>query len=230
VNGVYWLSRFIGGIILRILLRVRTVGFQEVPQGPYVLVCNHISHFDPPLLVYAMPHKIDCMGMKELFSNTIIGWWMDATGVFPVNREIVDLGAVREALKRLKAGRIVVIFPESGIRTDDTSILSGVKGDLLPGAASLAHMSHTKVYPCLVLGADQLYDWRKWFKRAEIFISLGKPLEFDPSLSSPKARVAMTTAIGQSIRNLQQDLIDRGLISADLLPRSAQQRWIESKD
>lgn len=230
MNIVYWFSRFIGSVILRVLIRVETIGFQAVPKGPYVLVCNHISHFDPPLLVYAMPHKIDCMGMKELFPGGVVSWWMKATGVFPVNREIVDLGAVREALKRLKQGRIVVIFPESGIRTGDTSILAGVKEDLLPGAASLAHMSHTKVYPCLVLGADQLYDWKKWFKRARIFILFGQPLEFDPKLTSHQARAAMTLAIGQAIRDMQQNLVDQGLVTPDLQPRSAQQRWIESKD
>ncbi len=229
VNVVYWLSRLIGSIILRLLVRIETVGFQDVPRGPFVLVCNHISHFDPPLLVYAMPHKIDCMGMKELFPGGFVSWWMKSTGVFPVNRDIVDLSAVREALKRLKQGHIVVIFPESGIRTGDSSILAGVNDDLLPGAASLAHMSHTKVYPCLVLGADQLYDWKKWFKRARIFIHLGRPLEFDTKLNFHQARASMTLDIGKAIRDMKQDLVDQGLVTPDLQPRTAQQRWEESK-
>src|SRR5882757_5655167 len=93
--------------------------------GGWLLVANHISHFDPPFLTVAALRKIDWMATRELYAPGLVSLWMHAVDTFPVDREKVDRAAVKEAVARLRKGRVVGIFPEGGIRDGAASVLEG---------------------------------------------------------------------------------------------------------
>ena len=90
-----------------------------------VVVANHISHFDPFLLSYAFPRPIDWMTTEEFYSNPLMRTWLRALNTVPVDRSRPDHRALRVGVERLRAGRIVGVFPEGGIRAGATSILGG---------------------------------------------------------------------------------------------------------
>src|SRR5574341_1011429 len=90
----------LGRAIGRLFLRARVIHEERVPaSGPAVLVSNHPSWYDPPLLFFPLPFA---------------GWVIRAGGAFPVKIGGTDRGAIQRALEHLRAGRAVGIFPEAG--------------------------------------------------------------------------------------------------------------------
>jgi 1-acyl-sn-glycerol-3-phosphate acyltransferase len=92
---------------------LRVTGQEHVPRvGGCVIGVNHISAWDPPVLGVATPREIHVMAKKELFAS----WWLRrilrGLRVFPVDREANDIGAIKEALRRLQRGHAVGIFFE----------------------------------------------------------------------------------------------------------------------
>lgn len=202
------------------------IGFKNIKRGPYLLACNHISHFDPPIVGGFFPRKLDFMAIRELFAHPVWGFLFKLTDTFPVHREGVDTKAVRTALQRLKRGRIVCIFPEGGLRTGESSVLGGK--DLPRGAATLAHMAQVPVRPCLVVGTDQFYAWQSIFRRPLTFMVLGDELSLDPALHGTVAVKELNRRIEESMRGLYAQLQQRPDFSEKLVPRTAQERWREA--
>lgn len=141
-----------------------------------MLAANHISHFDPPFLGVACLRKMDWMTSREFYAVPLLGLWMKAVDTFPVDRERPDRASIRTALARLKAGRVVGMFPEGGIRDGERSVLHGAP--LRPGLSALAEMSGAPVVPCVLVGSDHLYTPQKWlpFRRSRAWINFGEPI------------------------------------------------------
>jgi 1-acyl-sn-glycerol-3-phosphate acyltransferase len=190
--------------------------------GGWLLVANHISHFDPPFLTVAAFRKIDWMATRELYVPGLAAAWMRAVDTFPVDREKVDRAAVRETVARLQRGRVVGIFPEGGIRDGARSVLEGVP--LKPGLAGLAQLGGVPVIPCALIGSDQLYTHRNWlpFRRAGAWIAFGEPLHFNGD--GKAAREPFEAEIAASLRALYAELKERFQLTAADLPQPPARR------
>ena len=116
-------THFVGGFRLQIW---RTPGAID-PTGAAVLVANHISHFDPLFLGIAFKRTIDWMTTEEFYGNPLLGVWLRALNTFPVDRSRPDRCALRLGMERLRAGRMVGMFPEGGIRAGAGSILKALR-------------------------------------------------------------------------------------------------------
>ncbi|HUK83840.1 MAG TPA: lysophospholipid acyltransferase family protein [Verrucomicrobiae bacterium] len=162
-------------VIFRLIFNTRIVGRERVPRaGGLLLVCNHISFADPPLVGVASPRLVDFMAMVELFRNPLLRLLMRAVCTFPVDRSRVDHVAAREAIRRLRAGRCVCIFPEAGIRLTKQSVLGG-DPVLRPGAETLALLSNAAVLPVIIRDSRKPYVWRNWFRHDAMSVTFGKP-------------------------------------------------------
>jgi 1-acyl-sn-glycerol-3-phosphate acyltransferase len=212
-------------VFLHLGARVRIDFHGRIPPGACVLVSNHISHFDPPLLSGWIPRKIDWIAMAELFGTS---WskkgftWLD---VIPVDRKGDDRQALREALRRLGAGRMIGLFPEGGIRDGDRSILAGAP--MREGAFLLAAKARCPVLPVVIIGSERLYNRRRWvpWSRATVHIAVGAPIMPPEDAASRRSALAEQTA--RAIIALKDRLVaDHGLQPADL-PRSPQERMRE---
>ena len=213
-------------VLAVLVARTECIGFQNIKPGPYLLVSNHISHFDPPLMGSYFPRKIDFMAMRELFLHPATAFFFTWVDTFPVDRSGADSKAVRTAIQRLKQGHIVGIFPEGGLRTGENSVLSGK--DLPRGAATLAHMAGVPVRPCVVIGTDQFYAWRSLFRRPQLFMALGEELTLDPALHGGEAVRELNRRIEVSMRELHIRIRQHPRFSEKLVPRTAQERWAEA--
>lgn len=144
--------------------------------GPCVLAANHISHFDPPLISIAARRRIDWMAIKKLYKYRLAAFFFYSVGAFPVDRRTLARAAMKTALKRLKSGRIVGMFPEGGIRAGNTSLLGGAP--MRPGVGALAQIADAPILPCLVLGTDRLYNKKNWrlFGRTPLWVGFGEPI------------------------------------------------------
>jgi 1-acyl-sn-glycerol-3-phosphate acyltransferase len=206
--------------------RISLIGFDQVPRGPYILVCNHISHFDPPFVASFYPRKLDFMAMRELFKNPVLGFIFRMADMFPVSRGKTDMEAVRITLQRLERGRIVCMFPEGGLRTGVDSVIEG--SVLKPGATILAQMAKVPLRPCLVLGTDRYYSW-KFRETIDLVMILGEPLTSLPGLTGREARDDLNQRTQAALQNLYQEAQKMPFFHPGLIPRTAQIRWAEAK-
>jgi len=219
-NSFYYFCRELFLLPLRFGSRRYCDGMELVPKtGPALMLSNHISHFDPPYMTSAFPRVIHFMADKPLLEIPVIGKMLVWSHVFPIDRTKNDRNALRTAMARLEAGKIVGIFPEKGIRHGKTSVLGGA--ELAIGTASLWRMMDVPVIPMVIVGSDQMYAWRNFFRRPRVFVRVGKPLPPDKSASKEELR----DRIAQAWRELYEGLIHDFDIQPDELPKSAQARW-----
>jgi 1-acyl-sn-glycerol-3-phosphate acyltransferase len=218
----YHLTHQLTAILPRLASRRVGEGMENVPDtGGALLLCNHISHFDPPLMGIGFPRLIDYMADKPLLEIPIYGPMMRRAGVFPIDRTKNDIGALKTALQRLKAGHVVCIFPEEGIRQAATSVLGGA---VMPiGTASLWKKTGVPVIPMIILGADQLYDWKCLFRwpKKRVFVRVGPVIPCDPDATREQLRDRVTAAW----RELYEGIIRDHHVQPNELPKTAQERW-----
>jgi len=90
-----------------------------------VVACNHVSSWDPPVVGVSIDRKLEFMAKKELFAKPLSAAIMRGLRAFPVDREGQDIGAIKEALRRLKAGRAIGIFVQGTRNAGDAAALDG---------------------------------------------------------------------------------------------------------
>jgi len=153
--------------------RGRAFGVRNVPtRGGVLLVCNHQSFFDPVLATLALPRECAYMARDSLFRTRVFRALIEALNAFPIKRGTADLGAIRETLRRLKAGALITAFPE-GTRTQDGSI-----GPLLPGIILVARRANVPIVPAVILGAYEAWPRGRRFPRlGRIRVAYGRPID-----------------------------------------------------
>lgn len=123
---------------LHLYLRGRVYGAENVPQqGPLVVVSNHASYFDPPLLSCCVGRPVAYMAKEELFHIPILKQAIQWYGAYPVSRGSSDRSAIRSALKCLEAGWATGVFLQ-GTRTADGRITYPKLGAALIAAKAKA--------------------------------------------------------------------------------------------
>lgn len=168
--------------ILRVLFKWTTTGrtigsIADLPSsGSALIVCNHISHFDPPYLSSLISRPVDWVAMQELMRT---GWarrFFVALNTIPVRRGVPDRRAIREAVARLRAGRVVGIFPEGGLRHAEGSLLQGARPHR--GVQLISRLSGAPVVPMAIVGTDRLYNPWYWLgpRRAPVWVAVGRCL------------------------------------------------------
>lgn len=172
---VYEVCCFFLRCFFRPLFRSRIEGLEHLPaNGPAIVVANHVSYLDPPILGAFLPRQIRFMAKEELFKIPILSTILHWCGVFPVRRGRADRRAIRKAFASLAAGEIVGLFPEG------RRVGPGEEADGELGAALLALKSGAPVIPVAILGTQPWWE-RGWFARA--VVRLGPPVE----LAAPEA-------------------------------------------
>jgi 1-acyl-sn-glycerol-3-phosphate acyltransferase len=155
-----------------VVYHVRYSGRENIPaEGGVLVVSNHQSHFDPPLVGLGSPRAMNYLARESLFRFAPFGWFIRSVNAFPLDRDGIGLGGIKEALKRLKRGEIVVIFPE-GTRTRDGEIAR-----FRPGFTTLAVRSKAAILPVAIDGAFQAFPRGKKLPGAgRIRVCYGKPI------------------------------------------------------
>jgi len=128
---------------------VRVTGLEKIDTSmPYVYAVNHASALDIPLLYVYLPFQFRIVFKKELLSYPIVGWHLKRSGQVCIDQQnpARSIGSIRSALKTLKSGLPLVIFPEGG-RTPDGEIKP-----FLPGAFFLAIRAQVDIVPLALVG------------------------------------------------------------------------------
>ena len=161
-------------VLMRLLFRVESTGQEHVPaHGPVLLVANHSSFLDPPLVGGMAPRPVSFMAKAELFRVPLFGTVISHLNARPVRREGTDAGALRTALRVLQEGGALLMFPE-GTRGPE-----GVLREPKPGAAMLAMLSGATVVPVYVAGSGRAWPRGRTLPRpVKITVTFGPALAF----------------------------------------------------
>ena len=185
--------------------------------GAWILASNHISHFDPLLLTSVIHRQIDWMAMSDLFKPRFLGWWLRRSDCFPVQRFKADRIALKTAIDRLQAGKLVGMFPEGGLRDGAASVLGGAT--LRRGIRAIADLGKAPIVPCVILGSDRLYRSSNWlpFRRTPIWIGFGQPITADEG-------EALEDRLAANLRALAGEMRNHFGLSEDDFPKPPQER------
>ena len=170
----YRLTQWVVGLLARVLLGVRVRGQENVPgSGATVLLSNHQSHLDPPLIGCFCRRPLAIMARDTLFKG-LLGSLIRSYDAIPIDREGSGLAGIRATLKRLKSGAAVLMFPE-GTRSPD-----GQLQPLHPGFCSVVRRGKAEVVPMAIAGAYQAWPRdRRWPRTGRVSIVWGEPLSVE---------------------------------------------------
>jgi 1-acyl-sn-glycerol-3-phosphate acyltransferase len=172
---LYTFLKPIAVALMRLFFRLEARGREHVPrEGALLLVSNHVSVLDPPLVGGATPRKLYFLAKEELFSIPIFGRLIHAVNARPVRRDGSDSRALKSTLRLLGEGKAILIFPEGTRGRGD-----GRLGEGKPGAGMLAVMSGAAVVPVYVSGTDRALPRGATLPRpAKVRVRFGPPLHF----------------------------------------------------
>jgi 1-acyl-sn-glycerol-3-phosphate acyltransferase len=147
VNGrFYAFCRGLCKIVIRAVFGFRSIDSHNVPPaGAVIVACNHVSYLDPVVLGIGFLRPVTYLAKKQLFAIPVLGPIIAKLGAYPLDREAGGVAAVRAALRALKEGRCVGIFPEG------TRNLTG-NAEEKGGAALLGALSGAPVVPAAIAG------------------------------------------------------------------------------
>ena len=164
--------------LMRFMTRTYLVGLfsvegtENVPHAGGLIVCgNHFATLDPPIVPAFLPRQDSwSMAKSEYFRKRWMRWLFNAYGSFPVVRHTADRTALRRAFDLLKAGEVLVIYPEG------TRVESGALSKPEPGAAFIAQKSRCPVLPVAVTGTREcMPKGAFWPRRVPVKVRFGKP-------------------------------------------------------
>ncbi len=168
----YTFMRFLLQMTMPLLFKTRVFNRHFEPDGgSAVYICNHQSFLDPILMSFALKRPMNYMARDTLFHSPIFKWMIESVNAFPVKRGTADTGAMKEAIRRLKAGGQLVLFAE-GTRT-----LDGRIGPLLPGVALLSQRSADWTVPVVIDGAFECWPRTQPLPSpGNIVVQYGRPI------------------------------------------------------
>lgn len=177
----------------------RAIGKENLPEGGALICANHTKASDPFFIVFAfgLKNRVCAMAKAELMRVPVIGPLLGKAGVFGIDRGRADVGAIKTAMKLLKSGEKMIMFPE-GTRVEEGKEDHEAK----TGAAMLALRTGVPIVPVYVPGK------KKWFRPTPVVI--GEP--YHPQIAGKRATPEEYQAIAD-------DLMTRIMALAERVPR-----------
>lgn len=178
------------------ILRTRVIGLENIPEsGAFILAANHVSNWDPPFLGTFMEREVCYMGKEELFKNPVMAWACRNLHVFPVKRGAADKTAIKTAVKILKDGKCLGIFPEG------TRSKTGKLGKAEAGVSLIAAMTKAPIIPAAIVNTEKIFSSEVKFPR--LAVVYGKPIQFTGSTKDKEALANFAQSIMNEIAKLK---------------------------
>ena len=183
--------------IYKFVFKGNLLGRDNIPQkNTFIMVSNHGSLLDPPLLGHALGRNISFMAKAELFKIPFLGFVIRACGAYPVKRGIADKNTIKIACNKLSNNNCIGIF------IDGTRQKNGRVNKPKQGAALLAFKNQTLLLPVAIVNSHKLIRFKYCIPLfSKIVIKVGKPLP-PPQSSSRDELSSLTMELQENINNL----------------------------
>ena len=195
----YYFLRWLEIPVFRIFFRLRITGLENVPaKSNFIIVANHVSFLDPLVVMSAVPRKVFCIALRDIYKFKWMHWFLRMTDTVPSG------SSSRLAAELLNTGHNVGLFPEGGVSRD------GKLKEFRRGAALLAFKTGRPVVPCGILGTFEALPFGKRFpKPVRITLNIGKPVYLLKELDEEIDDVQLQQGI-MRIKAEVKKLIDAG--------------------
>lgn len=178
------------------VLSTKVIGAENIPKdGAFILAANHVSNWDPPFLGTFIDREICYMGKEELFKNPVMAKICHALHVFPVKRGAADKTAIKTAVKILKDGKCLGIFPEG------TRSKTGKLGKAESGVSLIAAMTKSIIIPAAIVNTEKIFS--REVKFPKLAVVYGSPMKFSGSTKDKDALNAFAQDIMLEIAKLK---------------------------
>ena len=183
--------------IYKLVFKGHLIGRDNIPQkDSFIMVSNHGSLLDPPLLGHALGRNISFMAKAELFKIPLLGFIIKACGAYPVKRGIADKNTIKTACNKLSDDNSIGIF------IDGTRQKNGRVNKPKQGAALLAFKNQKLLLPVAIVNSHRLIRFRCFIPLfSKIVIKVGKPVQ-PPQSSSRHDLNSVTMHLQDKINNL----------------------------
>ena len=206
---LYETLAFFVRLILRLNGGLEVRGIENIPlKGGALIASNHISFIDPPMIGAIVPRMATFMARKGLFDVPVIKFILDQFA-FPVDREKPRPSTIKESVKRLKRGELIVMFPE-GRRSETGQLMEAKRG-----AGMVASLSKVPIIPTYVHNTDKVLPVEaKWLKRGKVTVVFDKPIYYNPTISSDSygdwmSHDEISSKVMDAIGKLKRDYEDK---------------------
>jgi len=182
---VYFISRIIYKIILKLFFKFEVKGRENVPEkGPFIVVANHVSYVDPAVMgVACHTVPVTFLAKEEVLKTFILGAWSRAVGCIFINRSSGGIGSLKKVLEKLNKNGAVGIFPE-GTRSVDGNL-----GKAEPGVGIIAAKSGAPLIPMYIFGTREMLPiGSKFFKPSRVAAKVGRPVDISEKSAFPRKR------------------------------------------
>ena len=173
--------------LCRVYFGLELSGVENIPtSGPLIVTPNHQTYADPALVTIPVRRRVYYMAWSQLFEIPVFSWMIRRLRAFPVRVDSADPSSMREAVRLLTAGHVLMIFPE-GERT-----VTGRVERFKLGAFRLAAALRVPVLPVTIAGGHEAWPPGQVLpRRGRISITYHPPLEPDSALEPRQAASAL---------------------------------------
>lgn len=169
-------------------------GKNTLKKGGNILVCNHYSAWDIPVVAMSFRRKLNFVGKKELFKKPFFRGFFRLLGASGIKREKVDLSDMKIIVSKLNNDKTIMLFPEG---TRNKAEMAENLNNIKNGAAMFALLSGKPITPMILLNRPRP------FKRNKLFIGESISMEH---LSIKKDRDAVNKA-GELLKSAMENLL-----------------------
>jgi len=188
--------RLTARIVSVVMFNLRTEGQHHLDvEGGGMLLSTHQSLLDPVLVGMIPNRRLNYLARKTLFKNALLGFIISLLDAIEIDRERGGLAGLREMLKRLQKGELVLLFPE-GTRSSDGELAA-----LKPGFIPVARRSLVPLMPIAVVGAyDCLPRGTRIPTRSPIAVVFGKSIPSEEYM--PLTDAEILKLLGERLKEL----------------------------
>jgi 1-acyl-sn-glycerol-3-phosphate acyltransferase len=176
--------------LLKLVARVDAQGLEDLPDGPFVAVVNHLSSFDTLTGIAIAPiRQATTFAALEHRSDPIGGWVLDQLGVIWVHRSEADRDAIKLALEEIKSGTVMAMAIE-GTRSRTGGLQPGKSGPTF-----LASRGHVPLVPAAIWGTEKIVTNLKHLRRSEVHLRIGQPFHLPEGRANTEQLEAYTDQV-----------------------------------
>ncbi|MBL4774783.1 MAG: 1-acyl-sn-glycerol-3-phosphate acyltransferase [Mariprofundus sp.] len=173
----------------------------QLPDGPVILVGNHLCGLDPLLIQATVNRPISFLMAREYYQAMwYLRWGFDVVGAIPVNPGGANLQALRLAIDVVRAGNVLCLFPE-GAANPPIPLHR-----IMPGAALIARESGAPIIPFRISGVwpfDHINLWRPFYRRSRAKVVVGEALYLGQETAGKQGLRDDTQSIRHAILKLR---------------------------
>lgn len=197
----YWLVYSLARGFFKLFYRLKIYGDQHIRPGSSLLIANHTSFYDPPILSISCNEEVHFLARESLFQVPLLGRLIRTLNTHPVARESADMNALRQMVRLLSQGKKLIIFPEG------TRSKTGTLHHFKPGFSFLAKKTRATIYPAYIAGAYDVWPAKRKLPKlfGRVSCVYGSPVYWDEfeDLPKEKAEECLIQRCMQAIEDLK---------------------------